>query len=456
MGCRACKARKVKCDEVRPSCRNCVLRKETCTYTGPPPAPAPVTPSSSSPSSSSSSAALTPTALTPATLPRNSPVPPAIQDPTTVSVASEPLYRPAGASLLDMKLLWWYTSLTYQSFAMEWGQPSRTRSILQHEIPRLAFDTPFLMDILLCVSACHMQTLQPRQDVSPARAAAYRARAFGGYRAAIERGRPADHAGLLAGSLILIAVAAQSFREEAGDELYILDWMTVWRGIGTVIHLISPGASRRTGLLELFHRPAVDLEAAAAHVPGELLALVEAIPPDDEEFPFVEAYLVTLRYLGGLHRGLRGGMGPILYMQAVTWFTYLPADFVAGAQRRLPRALVILAHYLPFLKILDGLWWLNGIADREVEGISRYLGKEWAGALEMPRRAVEFRAIKDVARVVLGDPGWEEGEIAEREEYLRSAVWLDTEDECVEPPIAVREGQPEWWGRGMIVERKGK
>lgn len=457
MGCRACKARKVKCDEARPSCRNCVLRKETCTYIGPPPAPAPVTPSSSSPSSPPPSSSFSSSAaLTPVTLPRNSPVPPFIQDPSNVPVVTEPLYRPAGANLLDMKLLWWYTSLTYQSFTMEWGQPSRTRSILQHEIPRRAFDTPFLMDIVLCVSACHMQTLHPRQDVSPARAAAYRARAFAGYRAAIEGGRPADHAGLLAGSLILIAVAAQSFKEEAADELYILDWMTVWRGIGTVIELISPGASRKTGLLELFHRPAVDLEAAAAHVPGELLALVESIPPGDEEFPFIEAYLTTLQYLGGLHHGLRTGMGPILYMHAVTWFTYLPADFVAAAQRRLPRALVILAHYLPFLKILDGLWWLNGIADREVEGISRYLGKEWKGALEMPRAAVEFRAIKDVARVILGDPEWEEREIVEREEYLRSTVWISTEDECVEPPIAVPQSQPEWWGQGMIVERKGK
>ena len=162
MGCRACKARKVKCDEVRPSCRNCVLRKETCTYTSPPPAPAPPTPSSSSA-----------TALTPATLPRNSPVPPVIQDAaSTVSVVTEPLYRPTGAGLLDMKLLWWYTSLTYQSFTMEWGQPTRTRELLQHEIPRRAFETPFLMDILLCVSACHMQTLQPRQDVSSTLAAA--------------------------------------------------------------------------------------------------------------------------------------------------------------------------------------------------------------------------------------------------------------------------------------------
>lgn len=449
MGCRACKARKVKCDEVRPSCRNCVLRKETCTYTGPPPAHA--APSSSSSSSSSTAA------LTPATLPRNSPVSPIFQDATDVAVVTEPLYRPAGTDLLDMKLLWWYTSLTYRSFAMEWGQPSGARDILQYDIPRRAFETPFLMDIVLCVSACHMQTLQSRQDVSPARAAAYRARAFGGYRAAIEKGHePRDHAGLLAGSLILIAVAAQSFKEEAANELYILDWMTVWRGIGTVISLISPGASRKTGMMELFYRPALDLDAAAAHVPLELLALVSSIPPDDEEFAFVEDYLMTLRYLGGLHHGLRKGMGPILYMQAVTWFTFLPARFVTAAQRRLPRALVILAHYLPFLKILDGLWWLNGIADREVEGIARYLGSEWEGAMKVPRAAVRHRAPRDVARVVLGDPGWEEGVIVEKEKYLTSNMWIGIEDECVEPPVPVPGGQSEWWARGILVPREGE
>ena len=199
----------------------------------------------------------------------------------------------------------------------------------------------------------------------------------------------------------------------------------------------------------------MDLEAAATHIPAELLTLVEGITPDDEEFPFVEGYLVTLRYLGGLHHGLRKGMGPILYMQAVTWFTFLPAHFVTAAQRRLPRALVILAHYLPFLKILDGLWWLNGIADREIEGIARCLGKEWESALEVPRTAVGYRASRDVARVILGDPEWEEVEIVEREEYLRSTLWIGTEDECVAPPVPVK-GEREWWGRGMIVERKGQ
>lgn len=412
-GCRACKARKVKCDEARPACRNCVLRKEECAYLAP----------SSSPSSTSS-------LLSPADTRASRSVSPRRPDDPAPALVSEPGFRPADKSMLDMKLLWWYSTFTYTSFISEWAQPRRAHTILQYDIPRRAFETPFLMDIVLCLSACHMHALQPG-DISPAGVVSYRARAFEGYRRAIEQPRKGDHAGLLAGSLLLTAVASQTFREADVGDLYILDWMVVWRGIGTVIGLTPQEAFRKTGMAELFYRPAVDLEAAAAHVPAELAAMVASIPPGDDEFPCVGDYGTTLLYLGSLHRELRLGKGPVLYLQTVTWFTSIPSGFVEAARARRPRALVILAHYLAFHKMLNNMWWLTGIGDRGVAGIARHLGPEWAGALEVPCRAVAAGDSTERARVLLRDPAWVAGE-----EYRGTRMWVDTDDELVCPPAA--------------------
>lgn len=406
-GCHACKTRKVKCDEARPACRNCILRKETCTYRAPPPSPP------SPPSSTSSSHR-----------PAGCSVSPRQPGSASPALVSGPQFRPADTSLVDMELLWWYSTHTYTSFSSPNAQPSRTRSILQLDIPRRAFETPFLLDIVLCVSACHMHALKPG-DVSPNRLLAYRARAFEGYRRAIEDPKPEDFAGLLAGSLILTAVASQSFRETDPEGLYILDWMVVWRGIGTVIGLISQKAFRETGMEELFYRPAVDLDASANQVPPELSALVASILPGDGEFPFVNDYATALLYLGGLYGELRKGKGPILYLQIVTWFTSLPSGFIEAARARRPRALVIIAYYLAFLKMLDPMWWVTGIADHAITGVARCLGPEWAETLELPCKAIAAQNSMARGRVLLGDPRWAAGE------HLGQATWVNVDDEVV-------------------------
>lgn len=418
-GCRACKSRKVKCDEIRPSCRNCILRKEECTY---------LLPTPSSPNSTSLSTS-TPSRSCSVSPPRNA---------SNLPLVFQPTPRHAGASVLDMKLLWWYSTVSYASFASKLGIHTRAPEILQHEIPRHAFETPFLMDIVLSLAACHMQTLQSG-EVSPTQVVAYRARAFEGYRRAIQQPAPGTetHAGLVAGSLLLIAIASQTFREVDPADLYILDWMIVWRGIGTVIDLLSDKDFRRTGLRDLFYRPAVDLEASSHHVPLSLVAIVASITSDDEDYAFLEDYKKTLPYIGCLYRELLSGTGPVLHLRTVTWFTFLPDGFIEAARARRPLALVIIAHYLAFLRFLNGLWWIRGIAEREIVGIVQCLGEEWAEALEVPCMAISAQNSADRMRILLGSTG--RGDVFERRGKL---LWVDADDEIVMPSEAelVEEG----------------
>ncbi|SPO05640.1 uncharacterized protein DNG_08327 [Cephalotrichum gorgonifer] len=439
-GCRACKSRKVKCDEVRPACRNCVLRREDCTYA-----------SSPEPACSSGGGTPSPQALEIVSSPRSSSSIRSRSPLPTPTLLTEPHFRPQDMSLFDMKLMWWYSTASYTTFYTDWGQSTRTRAILREDIPQRAFETPFLMDIVLCMSACHMQSHTPQQ-ISPTSVAAYRARAFASYRRAIEERRPSTYAGMLAGSLLLIAIASQTFREaeSAAGDLYIIDWMMVWRGIGTVVGLISYADARDTGMLPLFLRPAVDVNAGADYIPQDLQAMVSSLAAagdDDEDAPYVECYQMTLRYIGGLYRELHRGPGPILHLQTVTWFTFLPSEFVAAVRLRRSRALVLLANYLPFIKLLEETWWLKGIADREIAGLLRHLGPDWDHVMGMPRAVMMAEGRKETARILLGDPDWEQQAIIEREKYLCEAAWIDTEDEPVDPPLPVKNPEETTWNR---------
>ncbi|OLN95334.1 Sterol regulatory element-binding protein ECM22-like protein 2 [Colletotrichum chlorophyti] len=395
-GCRNCKTRKVKCDESRPTCRNCVLRKAECVYPGPSHSH-----SDRSPDSPSGSSAASVSSRSRSHTPAHG-----SDDEAATVVVKEPLFIPASdRDATDMKLLWFYTTSTFASFATGAGRVKSIDEILTVKIPAQAFKSPFLMDCLLGTSALQLQYLN--QDIPPSRALRYRARAFEGYRKAIEEGNPETFPALIATSLLLTALSSQMFREEGTKDLYIIDWMIVWRGIGLMIDLATPQAVWDSGLAELFMRPRIDLDEAARHIPNNLLFMISSIPRDDPDFDDVPTYYDTLKYLGSLYDELRNGFGPIMTLRVVTWFTFIPKPFIELGRQKRPRALVIIAHYLMFMKAVENLWWIRGIGNREIAGIVRHLGDAWSAQLAVPCSALRLDDRVEVARLILSDPEWE-------------------------------------------------
>lgn len=51
-----------------------------------------------------------------------------------------------------------------------------------------------------------------------------------------------------------------------------------------------------------------------------------------------------------------------------------------------PRTLVIVACFFAMTKVVDEVWWLKGVAKREVNGILSLLPQEWWGKMEWPLR----------------------------------------------------------------------
>lgn len=371
-GCLTCKKRKVKCNEARPVCGNCALRSSDCVYPGPATTQAatPASRSATPPSLSGSSYQGDAQARRGGTVSSSSNAP----LDGTVSVVREPMFIPAPISdATDLKLMWYYTTNTFASFLTIRDAPmERVDEILKVTIPAYAFEHPFLMDTLLSLSAIQLQHHHKEArglfNVEPARIYNYRARAFEGYRHAVEAARPETYSALMACSLLLIGIASQSFREPGGKDLYLLDWMVLWRGIGLVFELIKAKGLWQSGIAELFFRPPIDLDQASLHIPNNLLFMVSstiassasalsipgaAIPAGLDEYDTETdadaavsraTYYSALQYLGALYHELRNGLTGQFNLLAITWFTFLPRPFIAMAQARRPRALIILAH----------------------------------------------------------------------------------------------------------------
>ncbi|CAK7563933.1 MAG: hypothetical protein SEPTF4163_001815 [Sporothrix epigloea] len=465
-GCINCKTRKVKCNEDRPRCRACTLRKENCVY-----------PSAAQTSvSSSSSTALAATITTPPRIarstaaaraevaasnstaasraPTNSYLSPSssssdsgsvlpysqqaspgaasftddsalvgwgsgsmISKPTAFCyeggaciadngfrLLDEPLYVPAAIDHVDMKLLWFYTIKGYDALAAEAGHQPKVDEILQVSIPQHAFGSRFLMDCLLALSALQLQLLD--QPIAPSRVLTYRARAFAGYRKAVEEATPETYPALLACSLLLCALSSEMFRDAESTPLYILNWMVVWRGIGLIVKTIEPEVLIESKMYMLFARPPINLDSSTKHIPNQLLFMVSSISQDDPDFTFVEAYYKTLKLLGSLYRELESGIGRILSLRIITWLTFLPKGFVDIARERRPRALVILAHYLAFVKLCNRLWWMRGIADKEIKDILNVLDEDWMTYMRAPVAVLTTKDEIEIGKILLNDKSW--------------------------------------------------
>ncbi|CAM1509208.1 Fc.00g029470.m01.CDS01 [Cosmosporella sp. VM-42] len=447
-GCKNCKTRKVKCDEARPVCRSCKLRKVECVYPNPPSSSSSQPPPSPSGSTASTATIYeSPESYSPGTL---------VSRGQSPLVVSEPMFRPPNVDAVDMKLLWFYTTATASSFSVDAGGPNPVDNILKVKMVQVAFNIPFLMDSLFALSCLHLQSLD--QDCDPGRALAYRARSFEGYRRAVEEAKPETFPALIANSLFLTALSSQVFREDETKELYIIDWMIVWRGIGLMVEMMGVDSLFNSGMSELFYRPPIDLEKAAAAIPNYLLFMVSSIKPDDIDYPHVDTYYDTLKYLGSLYSNLKEGLGPIMNLRIITWFTFLPREFVQLSRERRPRALVIIAHYVAFIKVVQGVWWLEGVGDRSLDDITKYLGTEWHHLFAVPRMARNVQGELPVSRIILEDRSWEppkpkslffdsNAPIALVDDEGRRVEWTPNDKKLVvlDSNTPGQAGQPAYW-----------
>lgn len=322
----------------------------------------------------------------------------------------EPLFIPPDRTEAELKLLWFYSQSTFRSFAAESGPVDAVEHVLRVKLVEHAYANPFLMNTVLSLTSLHLQHVGINDlNVSPAKALVYRARAFETYRKAIEEANPATFPALCACALFLCGLTSEVFRDEHDYKpLYIIDWMNVWHGVGLIMQMTSAEIVHNSGIQTIFYRPLIDLNAAAAHIPNSLMFMVASVKEGDPDYRDNPVYYNILRYLGSLYQELKNGFSNVLFMRILTFFSYMPKSFIILARKRRPRALVIIAYYLVWSKMVP-VWWFRGI-DRDLSYIIEMLGPEWDPLLRVPKQAVNIpggeSTIMEVACLLLGDKNW--------------------------------------------------
>lgn len=381
-----------QCDEVHPKCGNCEKHGVECDFA------TQRTPSESSlvrrdSASSASSSLMRVNGSSTSDSPLTALSPPPRIDPGVMSS-----YQ-GSTRMLELRLLHNYTALTANTLAS--NDTFEMRQAWNISVPNMAFESPCLLDAVFAVSALHMRTLLPN-DKSLIRAShGYMASAISQYSSALTSGVNSSNAEALFTTSAIVAfqsAAQRRFPEEVygtNNEYQLpVSWFHSFQGVKAVV-LASWKYIRNSDRVHpiITAQPALSLDLKPARPTFfkplllELDEQLESLEPSKRQ-DTRQAYEHAVAFLNWSHQ--KPERARILGFPAT-----VSRRFVELIEEHDPRALVIIACFFAMTAVVDNIWWLEGIAKRECEGILSLLPRSWWAKMEWPLRIASHKGHMD-------------------------------------------------------------
>ncbi|KAE8150975.1 hypothetical protein BDV25DRAFT_153477 [Aspergillus avenaceus] len=326
-GCFSCKKRRIKCDEQKPSCLNCLRRGYNCEYL-------------SRPLDSDN------------------------QDDAVTHTPSPGNDLPE-LPMTELRLLHHFTTSTYATMSSR----ENIKTIWRVTVPQLAFSCDCLMRAILALSALHLSRLEPEE-----RRMQYQKLAVSHYDAALRSSTLTIlhlsvencHALYACSELIFLFNLVHPHLSPNPLLSYtneVAPWLTLLRGIRTIAYPF--------------------VESLKVGVLGPLLAVNEGSAPDKtiiESLDVFDAHIrrsqitnpSTSTYLAAIENLRQWSVD--MDGHGFRWAVHVDEDYVSLLRRMEPEALVVFAHFALVVKKWDSNYWLRGWADRLVDAIHGALG----------------------------------------------------------------------------------
>ncbi|EKG20563.1 hypothetical protein MPH_02090 [Macrophomina phaseolina MS6] len=411
-GCGHCKRRKIKCDETKPHCRNCIKHSITCDFPE-------ILARKAASISQSPGGFMDSISTHPST---SSHPPPSVATPGSVSgqtisphmgVDAIPLLEDEthlALNMVDLELL--HNFVTSTCFTISQNQELRT--LWRVEVPRLAFQYDFVMRAILAVSAAHMAHWKPdRADFYISRAIAHHKIGLRGPTTILPHVNK-DNCSPLYIFSALTAILSLAMPRKPDDILFVgsegvAEWLFLLRGITSIVQ------SSRDWILNgsigaMIHRvniPGVDptLQApyqgqpqpqgpasvdsnggggSASHMATPTTtatattAIEHARPPEHDHLLELRRFIERDLSGSGLHDNIPIYMGAMDELERsythvynlgpadcnlrsiFSWACQVTNDYLMLLSQHTPHALLIFAHYSILLHRLDSFWWVKG------------------------------------------------------------------------------------------------
>jgi Fungal Zn(2)-Cys(6) binuclear cluster domain/Fungal specific transcription factor domain len=409
-GCLHCKKLRVKCDELRPRCQNCINRKKECTYL----LSTAVSGSGNGAALTVSSKALTPMSTTSSSSSSASST--LISHRSSSATSSQSPPSPYHASiigtlipaecgeptLLDRELLNHYSNHLAE-VVMLTGSPLE-RNVWEHHIPSLGLGVSYLKHSLMAVSALHLtHASNGTRDMSQlARQQYFKAvQSFG------TDSRFGNPEAIFGGSCFVM-ISSYAFQDipllaSGHHEIDLLECTRSPMVVSMIFAEALKGTKISNGIIESRGRDNApvgqlvviqDLLRIAKDLDLNGFFLHEGLP-DDEIAPFSSPFLLSpdlknyAPYYEGAVEALFECLSPSisgdLPSRILAWPMMLSREFIFLARAGYPFARVIVAFYAAFLHYCQGYFWIAGRGRYEVDKLWAQLDTVWRPLLLWPR-----------------------------------------------------------------------
>ncbi|XRM45013.1 transcription factor [Aspergillus tubingensis] len=419
LGCKTCKRRRVKCDEIKPHCTNCLRHSIECDYSSQPQTDSNSTPPSQqsdsvSPQSQGPSTdsytfySSTPTNFRP---PKRGHGTSHTSEPDPLPPNNDLVKRPFQYTALDMLLFHHFST----SPELTGAQPKARQQLSQ-----IAFAHHYVMHILLAFSGFHLVRRSDDQQWSQSmgfteteiyteaeRHFNVAVRDVSAILPHLDR----DNSPAMYVSAIFIFISSLARGPQPGEYLAFRSdgdpgHLSLFLGVRSVFELCS--GDMPTSVFAIHGEvnssaPASDkprnetqgdgsestsqrwtkLGDYRHHLETYRALLMASIPIEDSKLPIYLQTLDRLRdsldVIFGSHQGT---IGMALFPLVFAWLYQLPDAVVGDLQRREPVALIMFAFFLYLLDRLDHVWFIYGWPRHILEGIRMHLDTEYSGYIQ--------------------------------------------------------------------------
>jgi hypothetical protein len=246
------------------------------------------------------------------------------------------------------------------------------------------------MDAILAVSALHLRAQNPDNKVLIRASHGYMASALAQYSSLLNRGLSELNVEVLFSTSALIAFqasASRRFEDFQGDGGYTLPlaWFHSFQGVKTVVMASWQWLRQSNRVFPIINgQPALnlDLDPERRLFFAPLLeGLHEQIEdlPDQTSGETRQAYKHSVAFLNWAY-------GKPVRNRILGFAATVSRRFVALMGQHDPRTLLIVSCFFALIRAVDDIWWLHGIAKREVNGICSLLPSKWWPKMEWALR----------------------------------------------------------------------
>ncbi|KAL5003066.1 hypothetical protein BDV10DRAFT_190978 [Aspergillus recurvatus] len=398
LGCGNCKKRRVKCDEKKPTCTNCVQHSIDCDFR---------LSASRSPSEGT----------TPPQTQRfkfreskyqSQISPPSREQPSPnhrslgVQCDSAPTIEfkggpGEGISLPDLYLFHHFTTSTYRTFTGERGHP-----VWQVHIPQWGFSFPSIMHLLFTLSALHLAFLNPaKRDEYIKEADEHFTFGVRSVTAVLALDTlDSDNCQQIYVAAVMICFAYFARGPRDGEYLVFnekgkSEWLVLLHGVRAI--LAQKQAEIFTGVLAPLEKEQVadipnheldtELSRHVQHL-KEVKAIVMAEVQADRDL-YVGVVDDLIGSFKGAYQARKAGYIPTELMPYTMGWTFrLPEMMIERQEGREPIALVILAHWAILLRYMGGVWFMRGWDRHIILGIRACLPPAYQGWIAWPEEVI--------------------------------------------------------------------